>query len=68
MEKANLKKNTENNISPSLDESEDAYLLSLAIERLSHCDPATVIPQEEVWRNLGMTEADLVGYDDVEIE
>ena len=50
------------------EEVEDAYLLAIALERLAHYDPATLIPEEEMWRRFGITEEDLEGYEDVEIE
>ena len=51
-----------------MDEAIDAYLLFLAIERLSHFDPKSLLTEEEVNKRLGITENDLVGYEEVEIE
>lgn len=51
-----------------MDEINDAHLAEMAAERLEHFDPATLIPAEEVYRELGITEDDLEGYEEVEIE
>lgn len=51
-----------------MNEVNDARLLKTAVERMQHYDPATAIPAEEVYRSCGITEADLVGSDEVEIE
>lgn len=51
-----------------MDEVNDAYLLSLATERLSHFDPKSLLTEEEVNKRLGITEKDLEGYEEVEIE
>ena len=46
----------------------DAELLAIAEERLAHFDPARLIPQEEMWKTLGITEAELEAVGDVEFE
>lgn len=51
-----------------MDEVNDSRLLSLATERMSHFDPATTISQDELNRHLGITEADLESFDEVEFE
>jgi PHD/YefM family antitoxin component YafN of YafNO toxin-antitoxin module len=50
------------------DEVNDARLLTIAAERMAHYDPATVISNDEMNRRLGVTDEDLAGYDEVEIE
>ena len=50
------------------DEMEDAELLAIAIERMAHFDPAATIPMEEMNRRLGITEADLEGFEAIEFE
>lgn len=51
-----------------MDELNDARLLAIASERLAHLDSSTLITEEEMNRRLGVTEDDLAGYDEVEIE
>ena len=51
-----------------MDELNDARLLALTSERMAHFDPTTVISEEEMNRRLGVSEDDLAGYDEVEIE
>lgn len=51
-----------------MDEVNDARLLTIATERMVHFNPATTITQEEMNRRLGITEADLDGFDEVEFE
>ena len=51
-----------------MDEVNDARLLEIAVARMQNYDPETAIPAEEVYRNLGITEEDLAGSDEVEIE
>ena len=46
----------------------DARLLEIAVARMQNYNPETAIPAEEVYRNLGITEEDLAGSDEVEIE
>ena len=42
-----------------IDEINDSHLEVIALDRLSHFDPVTLIPEEEVWKHLGITEDDL---------
>ena len=51
-----------------MDELNDARLLAVASERMAHFDPSTLISEEEMNRRLGVTEDDLAGFDEVEIE
>ena len=51
-----------------MDEVNDARLLEIAVARMQNYDPETTIPAEEVYKNLGITEEDLAGSDEVEIE
>lgn len=51
-----------------MDEINDAKLAALAAERMQHFDPAAAIPAEEVYRDHGITEADLSAMDEVEFE
>ena len=51
-----------------MDELNDARLLVEASERMAHFDPSTLISEKEMNRRLGVTENDLAGFDEVEIE
>lgn len=51
-----------------MDEVNDARLLAIAAERLSHYAPSTVIPAEQVYDELGITEKDLADCGEVDIE
>ena len=51
-----------------MDEVNDARLLTVASERMAHFDPAALISEEEMNRRLGITEDDLAGFDEVDIE
>lgn len=46
----------------------DARLLLLASDRMSRADLSKTVTQEEVYRELGLSAADLLGEEDVEIE
>ena len=50
-----------------MDELNDARLLAVA-SRMAHFDPTSLISEEEMNRRLGVTEDDLAGFDEVEIE
>ena len=50
-----------------MDELNDARLL-VASARMAHFDPTSLISEEEMNRRLGVTEDDLAGFDEVEIE
>ena len=51
-----------------MDELNDARLLAVASERMAHFDPTSLISEEVMNRRLGVTEDDLAGFDEVEIE
>ena len=51
-----------------MDELNDARLLAIASERMAHFDPASLISEEEMNRRLGVSENDLTGFDEVDIE
>lgn len=51
-----------------MDELNDARLLAVATERIGHYDPSTVISEVEMDRRLGITEDDLAGYEEVDLE
>lgn len=51
-----------------MDEINDARLLAIATQRMAHYDPSTVISGDEMNRRLGITDEDLAGYDEVELE
>lgn len=51
-----------------MDEINDARLLAIATERMAHYDPSTVISGDEMNRRLSITDEDLAGYDEVELE
>ena len=51
-----------------MDELNDARLLAVASERMAHFDPTSLISEEEMNRRLGITEDDLAGFDEVDIE
>lgn len=51
-----------------MDEVNDARLLALASERMSHYDPKTAISEDEMNCRLGITDEDLEGFEEVEIE
>ena len=51
-----------------MDELNDARLLAVASERMAHFDPASLISEEEMNRRLGISDNDLTGFDEVDIE
>ena len=51
-----------------IDEICDARLLLLASNRMSRADLSKTVTQEEVYRELGLSAADLLGDEDVELE
>ena len=51
-----------------VDEMEDLKLALIAEERLNNFDPDKLIPAEEVYKNLGISDADLENLDDIELE
>ena len=46
----------------------DQQLLEIANERMSNYDPSKVISEEEMNRYFGITEDDLKGFEDIDIE
>lgn len=51
-----------------IDEICDARLLLLASDRMSRADLSKTVSQDEVYRELGLSAADLLGDEDVELE
>ena len=51
-----------------MDELNDARLAALAAERMSHFNPENTVSEAEMNRRLGITEDDLAGFDEVDIE
>ena len=51
-----------------MDELNDARLLLLASGRLQKMDSAALIPEEQVWQELGITQEDLDAVGEVELE
>lgn len=51
-----------------MEELEDAKLCAMAHQRLENFAPQDAIPAENVYQKLGITDADLAGYDEVELE
>ena len=51
-----------------MDELNDARLAALAAERMAHFNPENTVSEAEMNRRLGITEDDLAGFDEVDIE
>ena len=51
-----------------MDEVNDARLMTIASERMSHFNPDALISDHEMNTRLGVTEEDLADFDEVEIE
>ena len=51
-----------------MDEVNDARLLAVAMDRFAKYDPTNVITEEEIYKEFGITENDLAGYEEVELE
>ncbi len=51
-----------------MDEVNDARLMAIAVSRMANFDPSTVIPAEELYRELGITKDDLDAVGEVEFE
>lgn len=51
-----------------MDELNDARLAALAAERMTHFNPENTVSEAEMNRRLGITEDDLAGFDEVDIE
>ena len=50
------------------DELEDARLLVVALERLSRRDPSETVSWDEMNAHLGLTEKDLAGWEDIDLD
>ena len=57
---------TEKNVE-QINDPDDNGLLKLAMERLEHYDPATLISEEEMDRELGITEEELSSVGEIEL-
>lgn len=51
-----------------MDAVNDARSLGIAIERMANYTPATAIPAEEVYKDLGITREDIDNFGEVEFE
>ena len=51
-----------------MDELNDMRLLAIANQRMLNSDPATWVSDEEMNKRLGISEEDLKGFEEVEIE
>ena len=51
-----------------INELNDARLLAVASERMAHFDPASLISEEEMNLRLGISDNDLAGFDEIDIE
>ena len=51
-----------------MDTINDARLAAVAAERMAKYDPACVISEEEMERKLDLTDADLAGFEEIELE
>lgn len=51
-----------------MDEVNDARLMTIASERMSHFNPDALISDHKMKTRLGVTEEDLADFDEVEIE
>lgn len=51
-----------------IEEINDARLLAVASERMKNYDPSDNIPADEVQRELGITDEELDGFEEVEFE
>lgn len=51
-----------------IDEVNDARLLKIASERLEHYDPTKLVSLDEANKQLGLSNADLEGFEEVDIE
>ena len=51
-----------------MDAVNDAKLLTLAAERLDKFDPNAVVSSDEAYQHMGISDADLADYDEVELE
>ena len=46
----------------------DIKTMSVAEDRWNHIDRSRIIPAEEVYKELGITDEDLEGWEDIELE
>lgn len=51
-----------------VEELEDMKLALIAEERLKNLDPKDLIKAEDIYKEFGITEKDLEGFEDVELE
>lgn len=51
-----------------MEELEDAYMYMTSQDRLSHFKPDELVSEEDVFKEFGIKEEDLAGYDEVEFE
>lgn len=51
-----------------IDELNDAKLLAIATERMANYDSSKLIPEKELYEQLGISEEDLLGFEDIELE
>ena len=51
-----------------MDDLNDYYLLTMAVERIGNFDPSKLISLEEMDKRLGISESDLNGQDEVDFE
>ena len=51
-----------------MDNLNDYYLLTMAVERIGNFDPSKLISLEEMDKRLGISESDLNGQDEVDFE
>ena len=72
-----IKKMTANTLNGVFDEfgfqeansnGEDSDLLKIIMEKMSEYNPWTAIPAEDVYKAFGISEENLIGYEDVELE
>ena len=50
------------------DDFYDIKTMAVAEDRWNHIDRSKIIPAEEVYRELGLTDEDLEGWEDIELE
>ena len=51
-----------------MDEVNDARLLNIASQRLAQCNPDNTLSEDDVNKHLGITEEELAGFEEVDIE
>ncbi|MBQ7220065.1 MAG: hypothetical protein IJS28_03700 [Synergistaceae bacterium] len=50
------------------DDHDNIRLLAIAEDRLKHFDPSRLISAEELYKEFGITDEDIEGWEDVELE